>query len=113
MKYRFLETEEWPRLEGFLEKDKIPNPQISKVVIAETEHGDIAGFCVTQLAVHTEPLFIVPKYRHAVRLDRLAKKVHEAIGHKNYFAFSETPIIERILKFLDYEKLPYSIWKKK
>lgn len=112
MKYRFLETEEWSRLEAFLEKDKIPNPVLAKVAVAETEHGEIAGFLVVQMVIHMEPLRIVEKYRHAVRFDRLAAKIDEAVGHKNYYAFSETPLIEKMLKFVKFIKLPYSIWKK-
>ncbi len=93
--------------------DKIPHPAVSKVVIAETEEGEIAGFLMAQMALHMEPLFIKRKFRHAVRFPKLVSKLEEAIGHDKFFCFTESPVVEKMLAFMKFVKLPWTIWKRK
>lgn len=112
MTYRLLREDEWPRLREFMSLENVPNPALSRIVVAETETGELAAILGAQMTIHMEPLYIRKKFRHAVRFDKLAAKIEEVLGHKNYFCFSETPLIEKMLKFVGFVTLPYKIWKR-
>lgn len=113
MTYRFLEDHEWDRAKTFGNFPR-PKPEYSKIVIAETEDGQVAGYWVLQMALHLEPLFIEDRYRGKVRVDRLYEKMMESVakGSSIYCLADEGSIAERIAKFFGAKKLHHRIWVK-
>lgn len=112
MTYRLLKPEEWPRVLEFMPLDLVPEPRLSEICVAETEQGEIAGFLIAQAVVHLEPIFIRPEFKHAVRFNKLVEKLESVVG-RNYYCFSESSLVERMLKFVGFLKLPYKVWKRK
>ena len=113
MKYRLLDKGEWHRLESIVNKERIPNPLVSRAAVAETEDGHIAGCLFLQLAAHVEPLFIEKEFTHAVRFDKLLKTVRTGIEDKPFYCFSESKVIEKMLKHIGAENIDCKVWLKK
>lgn len=112
MTYRFLEASEWERLTPVCKN--IPNPNFSRVAIAETDTGELAGYLMLQMVMHMEPLYVSRKFRGAVRINRLYKKLCELIpAGVSFYSFSlPGHISERIAAVGGFLRMPYNIWRK-
>lgn len=80
--YRWLDgptatEEEWNRFEDILVARgwMSLNRPTSRVLVAEDEHGDLAGFIVMQLVPHTEPLWVRPSQRGGEVANELADRM--------------------------------------
>ena|SRR3990167_3302820 len=61
MRYRLLNTSEWPRLHDLVDSTYIPSPDAATAAIAEDDDGNIIGVLFMQLAIHVEPLILLDK----------------------------------------------------
>lgn len=88
--YRILPHEEFERLkelmcdEGY--KDNVPDPRFCRVVVAERE-ATIVAFLVCQMAVHMEPLWILPEERGKVNWPRMLH-MHEENLISPFYVFA-------------------------
>ena len=72
IKYRFLDVEEWDKLEELCPPDKaIPSPMIASCVVAEVE-DKLVGCLFLQMALHMEPLIVKD---HQADYKELAKMI--------------------------------------
>jgi hypothetical protein len=64
--FRFLEDDEFSKLESVYDeyKDKVPNPKLSRIAVAEIENGEIIGFLTDTLVPHIT-MWIDEPYRHS------------------------------------------------
>ncbi len=80
MEIRILRPEEYKRLFPIWEEgiETIPSPDVSTIIIAEDDKGEISAFWVMQLTLNIEPVWISPKHRSSTLGSRLfrAVKVH-------------------------------------
>jgi hypothetical protein len=112
MTIRELEPWEWGRLEGHpLFKDTgLPNPDLTKILIAETEAGEIVGlWCMVQV-VHIEPIWIAPEHRNGMLLGRMWRKMRVFLDHLRLdvvFCFSQRSDTDNYLTRLKFRELPY------
>ncbi len=112
MNYRMLSAEEWSRLDGLIPADKIPPPTLSAAAIAEDEAGTIQGVWLLQLQLHAEPLLIRDPKVNFKRLHAVLYEFAASLPCPAYFAFSETPKIERMLTLAGMTPMPYKIWRR-
>lgn len=113
--YRFLQTEEWHRLDGLVNGDgPIPSPTISNVVVAEDEEGEIVGALFMQLALHMEPMVIAEKGRGKVDFRVFQDLLEASIGSSeaNYYVFSPDAKIGKMCRVGGMTQLPYKVWMK-
>ncbi len=105
---------EWDRLKGLIPQDDwIPDPANGRIMIAE-RNGSIIGFCVIQLAVHIDPLWVSGDEQNgmtAVRLWNMAVENLKQNGVNVFYVFAETGgaagYLERLgLKRLNF--IPYA-----
>lgn len=118
IRYRFLsEPAEWGRLSKIFAEHKaeVPTPETSAIVVAEVEN-EIVGFLVLQVQLHTEPLWIHPRYRGVVSWRRMLEEITTLVqsgGQMNcYYTFADNSRMESLLQRAHYRKLPYTVWVK-
>jgi hypothetical protein len=63
---RLLPVEEWHRLEGLpFAQNGLPDPNLARILVAETPEGEIVGIWAAMAAVHLDGLWVAPSYRRA------------------------------------------------
>ena len=89
-------------------------PETGVSVIAE-EHGEILGFLFGQLIVHTEPVWVKKELRGnslpALMFQELSKNLKK-VGVKTVYAFSPTPLTNKILTDLAFVEKPWKSFEK-
>jgi hypothetical protein len=65
MKIRELHPSEFYKLNDntWLEPERRPVPGVTRVVVAEDDHGEIQGFAFVQFVPHVEPVFVSQEHR--------------------------------------------------
>lgn len=67
MQYRWIDGDELAVLDPIIEsRNWTPLPRergMAKALIVENDCGEVIGFNVVQLCVHTEPMWVSPQYR--------------------------------------------------
>jgi hypothetical protein len=112
MTIRELRIEEWGRLEGqeIFATVGVPSPESTRVLIAETESGELAAiWCMVQV-IHIEPVWIAPAYRNSTLAGRMWNRMKVFLDHLRVdmsYCFADTPEIAQYLKRLGLKKLPY------
>lgn len=94
MTLRLLEPHEYPRLLGMPLIEALPDPAHSRVVVAETEEGNIVGYWCAQEVVHIEPAWVHPRYRRkglATRLFQHLRAVLDACHIPAAFCHVQDP----------------------
>lgn len=113
--YRFLQTEEWDRLDELVNGEgPIPPPTISNVAVAEDEDGEIVGALFLQLALHMEPLIITEKGKGKVDFRSFKDLLEASIASAEsvYYVFSPDAKIGKMCRVGGMTQLPYKVWMK-
>lgn len=90
---RVLAPSEYPRLLGLPLVDAVPDPEHSRVVVAEHD-GNIVGYWMAVEVVHLEPLWVHPKWRKkglAVELWQALKRCLDACRVRGAFSHVREP----------------------
>jgi len=104
-----LDKSEYSRLLGLLPDNSwIPDPSISRVVVAEDD-GRIVGFWVGQMQFHVEPVWVHEEYRNGIALGCMWKCVKQMLP-KRYWAFSDSNQISAYLKRLGLKRSQYEVY---
>ena len=109
---RELTQGEWGRLEGHLlfEKTGVPNPDFTKIIIAENEVGEIVGMTCMVQVVHVEPWWVHESYRGGTLVGRMWNKTRVLLDQLRtdvVFCFSDRSEISDYLARLNFRELPY------
>lgn len=91
----------------------LPSPFSIVIVARHEETDEIKGFWVSQMVVHTEPVYIAPDVRNGlVGVQMLAKLMTELhmLGIVNHYCFAPNQYIGQYLERLGMEKLPWSVY---
>ena len=112
MTYRFLEEEEWEKLQGVVfGNDKwIPHPKTSSVFVAEDADKKIVGFLVAQLMIHVEPMWVEDAKRGGPIAFTLWQGMIDFLKSSGVKAFQTMASDEKIGNYLErlgLKKLPY------
>lgn len=112
MTIRELEKHEWRRLDGhpIFESTGVPNPDFTKVLIAEAENGELVGIWSMVQVIHCEPIWIADSHRNGLLASRMWAKMKVLLDHFHInmaYCFSDTPKIADYLSRLGLQELPY------
>lgn len=108
---RELDREEFYKLDGhpILQGQSIWNAD--RIVIAESEDGQIRGFWCVVLVPHLEPVWIHPDERGTTLLGRMwhgVLQLLDALHINTALSCADRPEIEGYLERLGFTQLPYS-----
>ena len=106
--YRFLQPEEWDRVKSIFEEyasDCIPDPSVSRMVIAERD-GNIIGILACQPAMHSEPLWIDKNERGKVNWKRMLAM----LGNQMFYVFASNEKIGRMCELAGFELLDLKVY---
>ena len=114
MKVRALDPAEYPRLkdipDGFL-----PDPENSRVIVAEDENGNIVGRMMLIAVAHLEGPWIAPSRRSGSLLYRMEKQmIAEAreAGLKALLAFTQEDTNTSYLERLGWTRTNFTVLSK-
>lgn len=114
--YRFLEKEEYGKLEGKFEEygAKLPDPELSAIYAAFDEET-IVGFHVLQYVPHAEPMWIAEEYRGKVNWRQFQRGI-EGLFDRNaggsYYIFPADERVANLCRRGGMEELPIRAWKR-
>jgi hypothetical protein len=104
--YRWIDgptatDKEWGRFEDILVARgwMSLNRPTSRVLVAEDEHGALAGFFVMQLVPHTEPLWVRPSRRGSEVAETLANMMAEfmmSMQARGWMLVADNPIVAKM-----------------
>jgi ribosomal protein S18 acetylase RimI-like enzyme len=65
LRFKFLSPEEYYLIEHIFEAENVPppDPQWSKIIVALTPEGAVAGMICMQLIAHAEPIVVAPGFQ--------------------------------------------------
>ncbi|HEY5990852.1 MAG TPA: hypothetical protein VIV12_31320 [Streptosporangiaceae bacterium] len=120
MTYRLLPREEWGRLEALfdakgLDKKTIPSPDVAQCAVAEEDGERIVAFLFLQMVLHAEPIWIDSAERGRVKFTSLVSTVEALFspeGQHCYYAFVNTPVVEKMARHVGMQPVPFQVFKK-
>src|SRR4030043_137058 len=112
MHVRELPLEEWDRVRnlGHFATCGLPNPEYSRILVVETDEGQIVGIWFAMNVVHLEGLWIEPSHRGKSAVGRKLlygmMKFLKNENVKNVFTLSIEPYITRLALHAGFKQLP-------
>ena len=106
---RELPPAEWDRLRAVDDGFVPPSPETSKVIVVETEMGEIVGRWFVLTAAHLEGCWVAPKYRGTQVFGRLSAGTKRVLHEANIpvvFSFAGTPDISALMRRVGFTPLP-------
>jgi len=118
MVIRQLPFEEWDKLDGFPIAqnggrhpfyDILPNPEVSIIIVAETEGGEIVGTWSAVAPVVLEGLWVKEEYRKKGVFPKMYNTMMDSIfnmGITNVYTLVQTPDVKSLALKLGFEIIP-------
>jgi len=108
---------DWDRIESILATRgwMSLSRTVSRILVAETPDGEIAGFQVLQLIPHTEPLYVRPSARGTGLAEDLTNKMYEYlidVQARGWLAVAESKFAEDLCEKYGMQKLAYPVYVK-
>lgn len=114
---RPLELSDWHLLKPIFDEEggTVPSPEISKIMGAFSETGELVGFWGFQLVFQAGPLWIRPDHRKTRLWERLHLSLCDFLKSRrveSFYSFSGQPKVESIMRQLNYKDLGWKVWSK-
>lgn len=108
---------DWDRIESLLATRGWMSlaRMVSRILLAETSDGKIAGFQVLQLVPHTEPLFVAPSARGTGLAEELTDRMYTFLTEVNvrgFMAVAESKFAEELCEKHGMKQVAYPVYVK-
>ncbi len=93
--------DEWNRVESIVEARgwMTLNKNTTRILLAETAVGVLAGFLVLQAVPHAEPMFVAPSFRGSGVAEELSERMQAFMAEvkiRGWMVVAETPFAEKL-----------------
>ena len=109
--------EDWDKIEAILAARgwMSLNQNTSRILVAETSDGKIAGFSCLQLVPHAEPLFVAPSQRGTGLAEELTERMYAFLAEVNvrgFVAIAESRFAEELCERHGMKKVACPVYVK-
>lgn len=107
---RWLPPEEYFRVEFLFlaHESRLPNPELSRIQIAEDANGDIVGMAVFQLLAHCEPIWVSEDSRRQGVVKLMVDEIN-SLGLP-YYSLATNDRVASIWKANGMEEKPWRVF---